>query len=254
MIQSRVIPCLLLKGCGLYKTIKFKNPVYIGDPINAVRIFNDKGVDELVILDIEASLTQRGPNFELIADIASEAFIPLCYGGGVRSIDDFTRLFKLGVEKVSLNSAAVNTPDLIESAAKKFGRQSIVVSIDAKKTLLGRYETYINSGRENAKMDPVAAAKRAEELGAGEILLYAMDRDGTMQGLDIPLINRVTEAVSIPVVASGGASSLKDIAAAVHQGGASAVAAGSMFVFQGKHKAVLITYPTEEEIAAALRR
>lgn len=252
MLQARIIPCLLLKGRGLYKTVKFKHPVYVGDPINAVRIFNEKGVDELVILDIEASAKGGGPNFDLLQDIASEAFVPLCYGGGVGSVDDMARLLRLGMEKVSLNTAAFESPGLVEAAVRQFGSQSVVASIDVKKTLLGRYEVVTRCGTKSAKVDPVTAARNAEQMGAGEILLNAIDRDGTMQGLDIGLVRSVTTAVKIPVVAVGGAGSLSDIAAGIREGGASAVAAGSLFVFQGRHRAVLITYPSEAEINEAL--
>ena len=251
MLRARFIPTLLLKGSGLYKTVKFKNETYIGDPINAVRVFNDKAVDELILLDIDANRRCAGPNFELIADIASEAFIPLCYGGGITSLDQIERLFKLGIEKVAINSAAVGPLELISQASKIFGNQSIGVGIDVKKSLFGGLERYVRSASVNTKEDPVQIAKRAEQAGAGELMVYSVDRDGTMQGYDIALTRRVSQAVQIPVIACGGAGSLADMIQVINEGHAASAAAGSLFVFQGKHRAVLITYPEEAAIAEA---
>lgn len=249
MAFTRVIPCLLLRGRGLYKTVRFRDPTYVGDPINAVRIFNEKGVDELVVLDITATVSGKGPALELIGDIASEAFIPLCYGGGVRSVEDFAALFRLGVEKVAVNTALVEVPGLVAEAARRFGGQSVIASIDVKRGFLGKYRVRTRSGTHVVDLDPVTAARQAEGEGAGEIILNAVDRDGTMQGMDTDLIRTVTAAVSVPVVAIGGAGTLDHIVDAISLGGASAVAAGSMFVFTGRHRAVLITYPTETELA-----
>lgn len=254
MLRSRFIPTLLLKGRGLYKTVKFKNETYIGDPINAVRIFNDKAVDELILLDIDAHRRGTGPNFELIADIASEAFVPLCYGGGVTRLDQFEKLFKLGIEKVAVNSAAVGTMDLVSQAARVFGSQSVVVGIDVRRSLFGRAERYVRSASQSTKESPAAAAARAEEAGAGELLVYSVDRDGTGQGYDIPIVREVSGAVRIPVIACGGAGSLRDMVAAIRDGHAASAAAGSVFVFQGKHRAVLITYPDERAIASEFSR
>lgn len=252
MLRARFIPTLLLKGSGLYKTVKFKNETYIGDPINAVRIFNDKAVDELILLDIDAHKQGRGPNFELIADIISEAFVPLCYGGGVTSLDHIGRLFKLGIEKVAINSAAVGALELISQASKIYGNQSIVVGIDVKKSLFGKQERYVKSGSINTKEDPVDVARRAEQAGAGELMIYSIDRDGTMLGYDIALTRRVSQAVQVPVIACGGAGSLADMIQVIEEGLAASAAAGSMFVFQGKHRAVLITYPEESAFEQAL--
>lgn len=249
MLPSRVIPCLLLKGRGLYKTVRFRDPKYVGDPMNAVRIFNEKGVDELVILDIAASVSGRGPDLELVRDIASEAFIPLCYGGGVRSLSQYAALVRLGVEKVAVNTALVEVPGLISEAARQFGSQSVVASIDVKRNLLGRYRVCVRSGTQATDLDPVTAARQAADAGAGEIILNAIDRDGMMQGMDTALIRTVTQAVSVPVVAIGGAGNLEHIREAIREGGASAVSAGSLFVFTGPHRAVLITYPSEAELA-----
>jgi cyclase len=252
MLRTRVIPCLLLKDGLLYKTVKFRDPKYVGDPINAVKIFNEKEVDELLFLDIAASQMNRKPNFGLVRDIASEAFMPVGYGGGVASVEDAATLFSLGVEKVVVNSNAFTQPDLISRLADRFGSQSVVVSIDCRKTLLGKYDTFTHGGTRKGAVSPHAAALEAERCGAGEIVVTSIDRDGTGKGYDVALLRSVTAAVKVPVVASGGAASLADMAEAVRSGGASAVAAGSMFVFHGKHRAVLITYPVRSEIEAAL--
>jgi cyclase len=248
MLNIRVIPCLLLRGQGLVKTVQFKDAKYVGDPINAVKIFNEKEVDELILLDILATIEQRRPPLRLIFEVASECFMPLCYGGGICSLDDIKEIFNLGVEKVAINTSAINNPYFIKGAAEKFGSQSIVVAIDVKKNLLGEYEVFTHGGRKSAKLDPVRLAMEIEEMGAGEIFLNSIDRDGTMQGYDIELIKKVTEAVSIPVIACGGAGKLSDFAVAIKEGGASAVAAGSLFVFHGEERAVLISYPSVREL------
>jgi imidazole glycerol-phosphate synthase subunit HisF len=247
MLKVRVIPCLSLSGDGLVKTVKFKDPKYVGDPINAVRIFNEKEVDELVFLDISATVRGREPNFDLLASIASEAFMPLGYGGAVRTIEQIRRLYSIGFEKVIINSGAWDNPGLVGEAAAIAGSQSVVVSMDVRRTLLGGYSVHTQSGSFNIKVDPVTYAQRAEKAGAGEILLTSIDRDGTQTGYDLTLIERVSSAVSIPVIACGGAGSIGDLAAAVNHG-CSAVAAGSLFVFHGKHRAVLITYPDYAEL------
>lgn len=251
LIRTRVIPCLLLKGQGLVKTVNFTNPKYIGDPINAVKIFNDKEVHELVFLDITASTEKRSPRLDYITDIASECFMPLGYGGGIRTAKQAEDIFNRGVEKVVINSCAVENPSFIHELADQFGSQSIVVSIDVKKNFLGNYQTYTHSGTTKTRWDPVTWALEAEMLGAGEIFLNSIDRDGTMKGYDIPLIKSVSASVSIPVVACGGAGTVEDFSRAVKDGGASAVAAGSMFVFYGKHRAVLINFPGDEELKSA---
>lgn len=252
MLRHRVIPALLLSGRGLVKTTKFAKPQYIGDPINAVRIFNDKEVDELLFLDITATREGRGPQFDLIEDVARECFMPFAYGGGVRDRDTMARLFALGVEKIALNSAAIQMPQLVEQAASAFGSQSVIVSIDVKKRFLGGYEVFSHSGTRGTGLTPVDHARRMAQCGAGEILVNSVDRDGTMTGYDVDLVRSVAQTVNVPVVACGGAGKLEDFAAAVRDGGASAVAAGSMFVFQGRHRAVLITYPDYRELEALL--
>lgn len=248
MLRTRVIPVLLLKNAGLVKTRKFKEPKYVGDPINAVRIFNDKEVDELVFLDISATPQKKEPNFELIKDIATEAFMPFAYGGGITNLDQIEKLINLGGEKVVLNTIAVQTPDLVTKAAEIFGNQSIVVSIDVKKSLFGGKKIYTHCGEKKVAKSYIDFAKEMEQRGAGEIIINSIDNDGMMQGYDIHMIKEVSQAVTIPVVASGGAGKLDDFRKAVKEGGASAVAAGSMFVFNGPHRAVLISYPEYKEL------
>lgn len=247
MLTTRVIPCLLLQGSGLVKTVKFTNPRYVGDPINAVRIFNEKEVDELVFLDITATREGREPNFDLVRVIAGETFMPFGYGGGISNLDHIKRLFSLGVEKVILNSAPAANTDLVTEAAALAGSQSIVVSIDAKQNIWGKYIVYTHGGTVATKQDPVSYARQMERAGAGEILLNAIERDGTMSGYDLDLIRMVSESVGVPVVAVGGAGELHHFREAVDYG-ASAVAAGSMFVFHGKRRAVLITYPEYQKL------
>ena len=246
--RIRVIPALLLKGDGLVKTVRFQKPVYVGDPVNTVRIFNEKEVDEIVVLDIEASHTGSPPNFEKIEEIAGECFMPMGYGGGITTVDQIRKILFSGAEKVIINTSAQESPNLIREAAAEFGSQSIVVALDVSRNLFGRYRVFTHGGRRSRRTDPVAAARQAVEAGAGEILLYSIDRDGTYQGFDTGLIRRVTDAVSVPVIACGGASSVDDFSAAVCEGGAAAVAAGSMFVFHGPHKAVLINFPDEQTL------
>lgn len=252
MLKTRVIPCLLLKGQGLVKTVKFKNPRYVGDPVNAVKIFNDKEVDELIFLDIDATVEGRKPPFKLISEIASECFMPLSYGGGVRDLEDIKTILKLGVEKVILNTYAIENPAFVREASERYGNQSIVVAIDAKRNMFGKYEVFSHAGKRKTRLNLVDHAKEMERLGAGEIFLNSIDRDGTMEGYDIEMIKKITESVSIPVVACGGAGNVDHFAEAVIKGGASAVAAGSMFVFHGKHRAVLITYPSIHELERVL--
>ena len=252
MLKTRVIPCLLLQGRGLVKTIAFRRPRYVGDPINAVRIFNEKEVDEIIVLDIGATVEGKPPQTRLISEIASECFMPLAYGGGIRTVDQIREIFSLGVEKVVINSEASANPSFVRQAAEAFGSQSIIVSIDVKQTLFGSYEVRTHGGRKRTGRDPTTFAMEMADMGAGEIFLNSIDRDGTMGGYDIGLVRKVTGAVSIPVIACGGAGGIADFAAAVSQGGASAVAAGSLFVFHGKHRAVLISYPSIAELEQAL--
>jgi cyclase len=242
-----VIPILLIRKNGLVKSVGFKNHKYVGDPINAVKIFNDKEVDEIVILDISATAEKRPPNIAQVREIASEAFMPLAYGGGITKLEEIKELVSSGVEKVVLNNAAVNNQALIRKGADWVGSQSIVVSIDVKKNIWGKYKVFTLNGTRNTGLDPVAFAKQSEEAGAGEIFLNSIERDGTFGGYDLELIKAVSSSVNIPVVAAGGASVVEDFLDA-KLSGASAVAAGSMFVFQKPHRAVLISYPAQQEL------
>lgn len=247
MFMKRVIPVLLLKGRGLYKTRQFKNPVYVGDPINILRIFNDKEVDEIAILDIAASHENRGPDFEQIANIVSESFMPLAYGGGVSTYDHAMKLFSLGVEKVILNSHAIENPRLIEQIASSAGSQSVVVAIDAKKPLIGGWQVYSHGGTKKTGLHPVVWARQAVEHGAGELAITSISHEGEMQGYDLELVRMIVKETNVPVIAHGGAGSVRDLQDGI-AAGASAVAAGSMFIFQGPHRAVLISYPNETEL------
>lgn len=249
MLKIRVIPCLLLSNGGLVKTVKFSKPKYIGDPINAVRIFNEKEVDELVFLDIDATKNNSGPNFELLEKISSEAFMPFSYGGGIKSLDQVKKIFALGVEKVVINSAAIEDDKFIASIAKTAGSSSVVVSIDVHQNIFGKYVIKYRSGKRNSKLNLIDYVKTVEDSGAGEIILNSINRDGLMNGYDLRSLKLVTDAVNIPVVPIGGAGSLTDMRDAINCG-ASAVSAGSFFVFHGVHKAVLITYPQYEAMEA----
>ena len=244
MARVRVIPVLLIHKGGLYKTVQFDNPQYVRDPINAVKIFNEKEIDEIVVLDIDASRQGKGPNFDQVAGIASEAFVPLAYGGGISTVDEAKRLFFLGVEKIILNTSAFTNPGLIAEIANRVGSQSVVVSIDYKHNLFGKPVVYTLNGRNSTRLDPVTYAKKMVDLGAGEIILNCIERDGTYRGYDVNTIEKVSSSIPVPLVALGGASSVQDLRSAI-VAGASAVAAGSMFIFQRPHNAVLINYPNQ---------
>jgi len=249
MFRPRIIPVLLLKGKGLAKTVRFKDPRYIGDPINAVRIFNDLEADELVFVDITASREKRCVSLDLVRQIGDEAYMPFAVGGGITGLDQMESLFKAGAEKVVINTGAVKKPGLIEDAARYFGSQSIIVSIDVKQNLFKRQKVYIRDGREKTRLDPAAWAGQAAELGAGEIMINSIDRDGMMTGYDLDLIRRLSDAVAVPVIACGGAGSLEDFRQGFDQGGAHALAAGSLFVYHGPRRAVLINYPSKNDIS-----
>jgi imidazole glycerol-phosphate synthase subunit HisF len=231
----------------MVKTVRFARPRYLGDPINAVKIFNEKMVDELILLDIEATAKGR-VDFNWIEQIVSEAFMPVAYGGGINSVEQCAELFKRGVEKVVINTAACERPQLVAAAAQRFGSQSVVVSIDTRHNLWQRRKAYIKGGRKETNFNPVELASKSEELGAGEIFLTSIEREGTFGGYDIELLHSVGSAVGVPVIANGGAGSIKDFEQAVARGGCSAVAAGSMFVFAAKGEGVLINYPSASEL------
>ena len=245
----RVIPVLLVSDGYLVKPVRFKGEQYIGDPINAVRIFNEKQVDELFICDIDATVKNTGVNYTLIEEIASEAFMPVGYGGGVTSAAEARRITGIGIEKVVLGTAAINNPQAVTEVADALGSSSTVVSVDARRKLTGGWDTAVGRGRRKTGLSPVDAARRAQELGAGEVLLSSIDRESSFSGFDLPLIEAVSQAVTVPVVALGGAGGYDDFTPAL-RAGASAVAAGSMFVLNGKHRAVLISYPTPAQVRA----
>jgi cyclase len=252
MLRTRVIPCLLSRNESLVKTIQFGQFGYIGDPANTCRIFNELEVDELAFLDITASREKRDPNYKLLSEIANECFMPVSYGGGIYSVEIAEKIFKVGIEKVILNTHALHSPELITKIAKAFGSQSVIVSIDVKTNILGKKQCRGVSGTFNSNKNPVEWAKEVQDKGAGEILLTSIDREGTWNGFDIELIKKVTNAVSIPVIAHGGAGSIADIGNAVHQGGASAVALGSMVVYQKKGMGVLVNLPDESQLKKVL--
>ena len=241
-MNVRVIPSLLLYRGGLVKTKRYKKPVYIGDPINAVKIFNDKRADELMFLDIEATKSGAEPNFELLADIAGEAFMPFAYGGGITNIAQVKKLFRIGIEKVVIGTAAGVSGNLIPEVASLAGCSSVVASVDVRRGFFGRDSVYVRNGSKDLMIDPVEYSMLLEHQGAGEILLNSIDHDGMQQGFNLNLISSVSASTSIPVIASCGAGKLQDFKDAV-DAGASAVAAGSIFVFHGNHNAVLFTYP-----------
>ena len=248
MAIPRVIPVLLLKNTGLVKTVQFKDPKYIGDSLNAVKIFNDKEVDELIFLDILATPENRKPPLEFLKEIAEECFMPLAYGGGIKKIDEIKDILKVGIEKVIINTQAAENKGFIAEAVKRYGSSTICVSIDVKKNFWGKYEIYTRGGKHNTKLDPLLFAKEMDQAGAGEIMINSIDRDGTQKGYDLELISLISKNVKMPVIACGGAANLDDFSNAIHQAGASAVAAGSMFVFHGKLRAVLINYPEQEAL------
>lgn len=252
MLIPRIMPCLLLNNGSLVKTVQFDNPGYIGDPINAVRIYNEKEVDELIFLDITATVERRKPPFQVLSEIATECFMPVTYGGAVNDLDDIERILKLGIEKVAINYHAYEDPRFITEAAGVFGSQAIMVSIDVRQSKNGKYEVFTRRGEQATGYDPVAWALKMQEAGAGEILLTSVDRDGTQSGYDIELLRTVTNSLVIPVIASGGAGSVADFRSAIFEGGASACAAGSMVVYYGKNRAVLINFPSRKDLEKEL--
>ena len=252
MLQTRIIPCLQLIGESLVKTVKFANHGYIGDPINTVRIFNELEVDELCFLDIRATKENRLPPIELLKQIANEAFMPMAYGGGIKTFEQAKEILSIGFEKIIINTAAIRTPHLITQIADHFGAQAVVGSIDVKKNLLGKYQVYITDGTEKTSKDPVIWAKELEHLGVGELLLTSMDRDGTWAGFDTYISEKITQSVGIPVIANGGAGSIEHIGEVVKKAHASAVALGSLVVYQKKGMGVLVNFPDKKTLEAIL--
>ena len=252
MLRPRIIPCLLVKDKGLVKTVNFKNPKYVGDPINAVRIFNEKEVDELMVVDIDATAENREPDYKMIENLAAECRMPLCYGGGVKTVEQAQRIFSLGVEKIAISSAAVENTSLISDIAKVVGTQSVIVVIDVKKKLLGGYEVCTHNGKKKTGKDPVEFAKQVQKLGAGEIVINSIDNDGVMKGFDFTIIDKIRQAVTIPITVLGGAGSLDDISKVIEKYKIIGVSAGSLFVFKGVYKAVLINYPSKIDKATMI--
>lgn len=248
MFRTRIIPVLLLLDDGLVKGKNFNNHKYVGDPINAVKIFNEKEVDELFFFDISVTKKNQNIKFDLISDIASEAFMPIGYGGGIKNISQIEQLFRIGIEKISINTAAFYNPNFIKDAVKFVGSQSIVISIDVRKSLFGKYEVYVNNGLVNTKLDPVVYAQKMQDYGAGELIVCSIDRDGTDRGYDLLLLEMISNAVDIPVIGLGGANSLLNMVEAKNKTSVSGLAAGNLFIYYGKHKAVLITYPKNDDL------
>jgi len=255
MLRPRLIPCLLVQNGGLVKTVNFANHKYVGDPINAVRIFNEKEVDELVVLDIDATIKRDEPDYQLISHLASECRMPLCYGGGVQTVTQIEKIISLGVEKVAVSSAVIENPKLISDAAIRVGSQSLVVVIDVRKTgLLRRHEVVTHNGSRRTGFNPVEFASYMAELGAGEIVINSVDRDGKMIGYDLDLVEQVRQKINLPLTVLGGAGSLDDFRELFDRFGLIGAAAGSLFVFKGKYRAVLINYPNRVEKEALLTK
>jgi imidazole glycerol-phosphate synthase subunit HisF len=244
MLRPRIIPCLLIQEGGLVKTVKFKDPKYVGDPINAVKIFNEKEADELIVLDIDATANSVEPNYRQIGHLAAECRMPLCYGGGIRTVEQAKKIISLGVEKVAISSAALENPELVTRISEEIGRQSVVVVLDVKQRLIGSgYDVCTHNGKRNTKQNVFDVAAQMEKYGAGEIVVNSIDNDGKMKGFDINLATKLRQTVRIPITLLGGAGSLADIARVIVACGVVGVAAGSLFVFKGPYRAVLINYP-----------
>ena len=255
MLFPRIIPCLLVRDGGLVKTVNFKDQKYIGDPINAVRIFNEKEVDELIVLDIDATVKKRGPDYDLIEQLASECRMPLCYGGGVTTSNQVQKIVQLGVEKVAISAAVIDNPRLLTQAAECVGNQSVVAVLDVKKSIIGnKYAVYTHNGKKNCGKHPGELAQQLERYGAGEIVINSINNDGKMAGYDLNLIETVMQKIRVPLTALGGAGSLQDIGRLIERFGLIGAAAGSLFVFKGVYRAVLINYPNRSEKDAVINR
>jgi len=254
MLRTRIIPCLQLIDQSLVKTVQFGKHKYIGDPINTVHIFNELEVDELCFLDIRATIEKRPPNFKILSEIANECFMPLSYGGGVKDADTARQILTIGFEKIVLNTAAFQNPELITQIADYSGNQSIIGSIDVKKNIWGKYIVYTHDGTNKTDLDPIEWSQKLESLGVGEILITSMNNDGTWKGFDVEIIKKITDAVSVPVIANGGAGCIEDIGKVVREGNASAVALGSMVVYQKKDMGVLVNFPDKNELEKILDR
>jgi cyclase len=247
MLRPRIIPCLLIHKKGLVKTVKFKTPKYVGDPLNAVRIFNEKEADELMVLDIDATVENREPDYKLIEHLAHECRMPLCYGGGIKSVAQAQRVFSLGVEKIALSSAVINDPSLVTQIAEQVGVQSVVVVLDVKKQMLGKYVNYIWNGKKKTNINLTTFIGQLQKLGIGEIVFNSIDQDGTMNGYDLDFIEKIKPLVKVPLTVLGGAGTLDHIEKLIRAHGIIGAAAGSIFVFKGKYRAVLINYPNQND-------
>ena len=248
MLRSRVIPCLLVHNKGLVKTVKFKSPKYVGDPINAVKIFNEKEVDELIVLDIDATVNGNEPDYQMIENLANESRMPRCYGGGIKTPEQAQKIIKLGVEKVALSSEAIINPELLVDIANIIGRQSIVVVLDVKKTLFGSYELLTHNGKKKVKKNLIELIGELESFGIGELVINSIDNDGVMKGYDLPLVKKIREKIDVPLTVLGGAGSADDILKLIEEYKVIGASAGSLFVFKGVYKAVLINYLTEQAL------
>jgi cyclase len=255
MLRSRITPCLLIRKRGLVKTVNFKNEKYVGDPINAVRIFNEKEADELIVLDIDATVENRVPDFKTIEHLAAECRMPLCYGGGVNAMDQALKILGLGVEKIAISSYAVRKPEFVTELASSIGSQSVVVVLDVKKdSKTGKYEVFTHNAHNNTGKSPVELARQMEQRGVGEIIINSIDNDGSMKGYDLDLVDQIRNCVSVPLTALGGAGSINDIARLISRFGVIGAAAGSLFVFKGIYRAVLISYPRVAEKEALIQK
>lgn len=254
MLYPRIIPCLLVKNKGLVKTIKFKNPKYVGDPINAVKIFNEKEVDELIVLDIDATTENRSPDYKMIKNLATECRMPLCYGGGIKTVEQAQKILGLGVEKVAISSIALENPEIVFNIAEHIGSQSVVVVLDVKKRRIGgKYEICTHNGQKKTEKCPIKCSQQLERLGVGEIVINSIDGDGMMKGYDFALADKIRNSISVPMTVLGGAESLKDIGRLISKYGIIGAAAGSLFVFKGIYKAVLISYPSRDKKDALIK-
>ncbi len=247
MLSPRIIPCLLVHNKGLVKSVKFKDYKYVGDPINAVKIFNEKEVDELIVLDIDATVENREPDYKMIENLATECRMPLCYGGGIKTVEQAQKIFNLGVEKIALSSFAVDNPKIVTEIAREVGAQSVVVVLDVKKRLFGGYDIYTENGKKKSKINLEKFVVELQELGVGEIVLNSIDNDGMMKGYDLNLIEKIKPFIKVPMTLLGGAGSLEDIKILIDKFKIIGCCAGSLFVFKGKYKAVLINYPKKNE-------
>lgn len=248
MLRPRIIPCLLLQNEGLVKTQKFSDPKYVGDPLNAVKIFNEKEADELMVIDIDATRLHKNPNIPLLKQLSVESRMPLCYGGGIKTVEQANQIISVGIEKVALSSKAIESPKVVSQIAKEIGSQSIAVVLDIKKkSFSSKYEVWTHNNTQNTKLDPIELSRKFQDLGAGEIIINSIDNDGMMTGLDIPILEKVYSQLTVPMTVMGGIGSYQDIKSAIQKFRYIGIGVGSFFVFKGRYRAVLINYPSIKE-------